>query len=102
MKKPAPKPKPKAVVPKPKPKPTPKPKAAVPKPKAAVPKPKPKPKAAVPKAKPKQRKRKLPAGYNPITRQPYEAKGGTGFVVGGNVNLDNVTTLEKPPCRSRR
>ena len=77
-----------------------KPKAAPAKPKVVPP---PKPKVAPQIVPQKKRKKKaLPAGYNPITRQPYEAKGGTGFVVGGNVNLDNVTTLEKPLKRRRK
>lgn len=74
-----------------------KPRAAPAKPRIAPP-PKPKPKV-VPKVK---KKKALPKGYNPLTRQPYEKKSGLGFVEGGKVNLDNVTTVAKPLKRRRR
>lgn len=74
-----------------------KPKAAPAKPKAVAAKPKPQPKPAPPK--PPQKK--LPKGYNPITRQPYEKKSGSGYVASGNVNLDNVTTMGKEQRKRR-
>ena len=53
---------------------------------------KPKLQAPAVKAKkaPAPAKKKLPKGYNPITRQPYEKKSGLGYVQGGNINLDNI------------
>ena len=71
--------------------------AAPAKPKAVAAKPKPQPKPAPPK--PPQKK--LPKGYNPITRQPYEKKSGSGYVASGNVNLDNVTTMGKEQRKRR-
>ena len=84
-------------------KPVAKPKAVAAKPKKVLPKPKVAPPAKAPQkpAAPKKKKR-LPKGYNPITRQPREEKSGLGFVKSGKVNLDNVTTLEKPLKRRRR
>ena len=61
-----------------------KPKAAPTKPKVAPP-----PQPAAPRSKQKKKKA-LPKGYNPLTRQPYEKKSGMGFVQGGNINLDNI------------
>ena len=69
-----------------------KPKAAPAKPKAAPAKPK---AAAKPQAPQPRKKKKLPKGYNPITRQPYEKQTGLGYVASGKVNLDNVTTMGK-------
>jgi len=46
------------------------------------------------------KKKALPKGYNPITRQPREKKSGMGFVEGGNLNLDNI--LDKPRRRKKR
>ena len=93
-------------------------KAAVAKPKPAAAKPKPKPKPAAPKPKPKakpaapkpaaqpravrRKRKKLPAGYNPITRQPYEKKSKSGYVATGDVNLDNITTMGREVTRRRR
>ena len=79
-------------------KPAAKPKATAAKPRAVAAKPKvappPKPVPALPQPaapRSKQKKKKaLPKGYNPLTRQPYEKKSGMGFVQGGNINLDNI------------
>ena len=58
-------------------------------------------KKAVKQPKDKVHKKKaLPKGYNPITRQPREKKSGMGFVEGGNLNLDNI--LDKPRRRKKR
>ena len=59
---------------------------------AVAPKPKAVPKKVVPKpAVPQPRKKKkLPKGYNPVTRQPYEKKSGSGYVEKGAVSLDNL------------
>lgn len=76
-----------------------KPKAAPAKPKIAPP---PKPKPALPQPAAKKKKKALPKGYNPITRQPREKKSGLGFVQGGGVNLDNITTMGKPRGRRRK
>ena len=48
-----------------------------------------------------RKKKALPKGYNPITRQPYEKKSGLGYVASGSVTLDNVTTMGKEQ-RERR
>jgi hypothetical protein len=73
------------------------PKGAPAKPKAVPAKPKAVPKKVVAKAQAPQprKKKKLPKGYNPITRQPYEKQTGLGYVASGKVNLDNVTTMGK-------
>ena len=71
--------------------------------KAPVAKPKAKPAAPAAKAPAKVKpvpqkkvqgppKKKLPKGYNPLTRQPYEKKSGLGYVFDGSVNLDNIIT----------
>ena len=84
------------------------PQKAAPKPKAAPPKPKAAPKAvpkkvvAKPQAPQPRKKKKLPKGYNPITRQPYEKQSGLGYVGSGKVNLDNVTTMGKEKRRRRK
>ena len=91
-------------------KPSPKSKVEAAKPKAkAVVKPKPKPaapkksapKPSAPKSKPKKRKLKSKSNINPLTQQPYAPKSkigahvGPGFVEGGKVHLDNITTRPK-------
>jgi len=81
-----------------------KPRAVVAKPRAVAAKPKvappPKPVAALPKPAAKKKKKALPEGYNPITRQPYDKKSGHGFVSGGGVNIDNIKSMQ--PRSGRR
>lgn len=75
--------------------------AAAPKPKVqAAPKPAPKKRAAEkpkPKAqKPAARPKKKPAQkVNPLTQQPAARKSGSGYVVGGNVDLGNVISHKR-------
>lgn len=90
-----------AAAPKKKPSAAPKKDAAAPKPKVqAAPKPAPKKRAAEkpkPKAqKPAARPKKKPARkVNPLTQQPAARKSGSGYVVGGNVDLGNVISHKR-------
>ena len=58
-----------------------------------------KPVASKPKAKGPAGK-KLPPGYNPITKQPYEDKTRRGYDA-AKVNLDNITTMGKEERKRR-
>ena len=83
-------------------KPAAKPKATAAKPRAVAPKPKvappPKPVPALPKPAVKKKKKALPKGYNPITRQPYDKKGKKDVAA---VDIDNIVTMGRPKRRRK-
>ena len=66
----------------------------------------PKKKAAAPKKKAaaaaKKKKQKAKPKINPITRQPYAKKSGSGYVEKGAVHVDNIRTSRRKRKKVQR